>query len=115
MTVRLKRVYDAASPDDGYRVLVDRLWPRGLTKQAAAADCWLRDVAPSNELRKWYHHEAANWPEFRERYLAELAENPSAVRQLRDIVSQHPVVTLVYGAKDERQNQAVVLAELLGG
>ena len=112
MAIRTKRVYEAPSPDDGYRVLVDRLWPRGLTKERAAADVWLRDVGPSTALRTWYGHEVARWPEFRERYRAELASG-AAFEELRAIASEHETVTLLYGAKDEGHNQAVVLAELL--
>ncbi len=113
MTISIKRVYDAPSPDDGYRVLVDRLWPRGLTKERAAADVWLRDIGPSNDLRKWYGHDVARWPEFRERYRAELASRPAPLQELRAIASEHGTVTLLYGAKDEEHNQAVVLAEVL--
>lgn len=112
--VKIKRVYDPPAASDGYRVLVDRLWPRGLTKEAAAVDLWLRDVAPSTELRKWFHHEAQKWSEFRERYEKELRANPDAVARLRDVVRTH-AVTLVYGAKDEEHNQAAVLRDFLAG
>lgn len=118
--VRLRRVYDAPDPADGFRVLVDRLWPRGLTKQAACVDVWLKDVAPSTDLRRWYHADLARWPEFRRRYKAELARNP-ALDGLRTVVRQHTKrggggggrVTLVYGAKDEVQNHAIVLRDAL--
>ncbi len=110
--VHIKRVYEPPAKADGYRVLVDRLWPRGLTKDKARVDLWLKDVAPSNELRKWFHHEAANWTEFRRRYERELRDNPEALQQLRDAVREH-ATTLVYGAKDEEHNQAVVLRDLL--
>ncbi len=110
--VRIKRVYDPPEKADGYRVLVDRLWPRGLTKEKAHVDLWLKDVAPSNELRKWFHHEVANWTEFRRRYERELRENPDVLEQLREVVREHPT-TLVYGAKDEEHNQAAVLRDLL--
>jgi len=113
MAISIKRVYDAPSPDDGYRVLVDRLWPRGLTKERAAAAVWLRDIGPSTELRKWYGHDVARWPEFRERYRAELASGGAPLEELRAIASEHDMVTLLFGAKDEEHNQAVVLAELL--
>lgn len=109
---RIKRVYLPPEPSDGRRILVDRLWPRGLTKEKAAVDLWLKDVAPSDALRKWFHHEAANWDEFRRRYEAELAANP-AVGQLREAVAAGPA-TLLYGARDETQNQAAVLADYLG-
>jgi len=111
-TIRIKRVYLPPEPDDGQRVLVDRLWPRGLTKEKAAVDVWLKDIAPSTELRQWFHHEAAHWEEFEARYLSELAGNP-AVAQLRALVEAGPV-TLLYGAHDETQNQAVVLMRYLG-
>lgn len=110
--VTLKRVYDPPAKTDGYRVLVDRLWPRGLTKDAAAVDLWLRDIAPSTELRKWFHHEEGKWTEFRERYERELRANPEPLAQLRELVREHHV-TLVYGARDQEHNQAVVIRELL--
>lgn len=112
MGIHIKRVYEAASSADGYRVLVDRIWPRGVSKQKASADVWLKDVAPSTELREWFHHESPKWEEFHSRYLAELAENPG-VETLRGILREHKVVTLVYSARNEEQNQAVVLREFL--
>ncbi|MDF2805402.1 MAG: MarR family transcriptional regulator [Cellulosimicrobium sp.] len=113
MTVRIKRVYEPAEEADGFRVLVDRLWPRGETKEKARVDLWLKEVAPSTDLRHWFHHEERLFDEFAERYRAELDANGEAVRELRDVVGQHPVVTLVYGAKDEEHNQAVVLRDYL--
>jgi len=107
----LKRVYEPASDEDGQRVLVDRLWPRGLTKQKAHLDLWLKDVAPSPDLRKWFHHDESNWDEFRHRYLAELDRN-AAVAQLRELAGRGRV-TLLYGAHDEAHNHAVVLREFL--
>ena len=112
MTVHLRRVYDEPSGDDGFRVLVDRLWPRGVTKERARVDLWLKDVAPTTELRQWFHHDAQSFDEFARRYRAELADNP-AVARLRGIVDEHAVVTLVYGAKDPVHNQAAVLRDLL--
>jgi uncharacterized protein YeaO (DUF488 family) len=109
--LRTKRVYLPPEASDGQRILVDRLWPRGLGKDKAAVDLWLKDVAPSDALRKWFHHEVANWDEFRRRYEAELEHNP-AVAQLRAAVAARPS-TLLYGAKDEAHNQAVVLADWL--
>lgn len=106
-------MYEAPSSDDGYRVLVDRVWPRGLTKERATADVWLRDIGPSTELRRWYGHEVARWPEFRERYRAELAARTTALDELHAIADKHETVTLLFGAKDEEHNQAAVLAELL--
>lgn len=110
--VRIKRVYDEPSSDDGYRVLVDRVWPRGLNKDEAAFDEWAKDVAPSTELRRWFGHDPARFDEFAERYRAEL-KGSDALAGLRARCREHPVVTLLYGAKDTEHNQAVVLRELL--
>jgi uncharacterized protein YeaO (DUF488 family) len=111
--VRCRRAYEPPGDDDGYRVLVDRLWPRGVTKQQARIDQWLKDVAPSTGLRQWFGHKPERWPEFRRRYLAELAHNP-AFDVLKSLAAQQDL-TLVYGAKDEVHNDAVVLAERLRG
>lgn len=111
--IRIKRVYEPASPSDGYRVLVDRIWPRGESKEKAALDEWLKDVAPSTELRKWFGHDPAKMKEFTARYEAELDANQDAVQKLRELVASHDVVTLVYSARDEKDNQAVVLQEYL--
>lgn len=108
----LKRVYDAPAPDDGLRVLVDRLWPRGLSREKAAVDIWLKDVAPSPELRRWFGHDPAKWPEFRRRYRAELRERGNDVETLRRRGDEGQV-TLLYGARDEAHNQAVVLKEFI--
>ena len=113
MTIRLKRIYDQRASEDGYRVLVDRLWPRGVSKEEAAIDLWLKDVAPSRELRSWFGHQPDRFLEFAERYRAELDDN-AAVDQLRELVREHPTVTLLYGARDTRCNQAIVLADHLG-
>ena len=110
--VKLKRVYDEPSEDDGTRILVDRLWPRGLTKEKAHIGLWLKEVAPSNELRKWFAHDPEKWPEFQARYHAELNQNPTQVALLKQAVAKGPA-TLVYGAKDEEHNEAVVLQKLL--
>ncbi len=114
MPVALKRVYEPPSPDDGLRVLVDRVWPRGLSKAAAELDRWERDLAPSAELRKWFGHDPARWPEFRRRYRAEL-DDPKRQSSLAALHRQAKTdrVTLLYGASDDVHNQAVVLAELL--
>src|SRR5262249_47711780 len=106
-----KRVYEPSAKDDGYRVLVDRLWPRGLTKAKAHVDLWLKEVAPSTELRKWFGHEPEKWPEFQKRYRAEL--NMTALESLRKLEKDHKKVTLLYGAKSEERNQAVALLKLL--
>jgi uncharacterized protein YeaO (DUF488 family) len=112
MAFVLKRVYDAADAADGFRVLVDRIWPRGLSKQKVALDEWARDVAPSNELRKWFGHVDERYEEFRERYRVELDAN-DAVTALRTLGTQHDTVTLLYSAHDTAHNQAVVLREYL--
>ena len=106
-----KRVYDAASKDDGYRVLVDRLWPRGLTKAKAHVDLWLKEVAPSTALRKWFGHEPEKWPEFQKRYRAELKK--ASLENLRKLEKEHKKVTLLYGAKSDERNQAVALLKIL--
>ncbi|MGB3027168.1 DUF488 domain-containing protein [Paradevosia shaoguanensis] len=109
--ISIKRVYEPASPSDGTRILVDRLWPRGLSKEKAHYDLWLKDVAPSTELREWFGHQPDRWPEFQKRYSAELSHNP-AMAELRDLATKGHV-TLLYGAHDEEHNQAVVLADVL--
>ncbi|HEY4931652.1 MAG TPA: DUF488 family protein [Terriglobales bacterium] len=117
MTVRLKRVYDPASLQDGARVLVDRLWPRGLTKEAAAVNLWLKDVAPSNELRKWFHAHPPQWSRFREKYLAELTtgEAHAALQQLHDLAGKRRGLTLLFASKNIEQNNALVLKQLIDG
>lgn len=111
--LKLKRVYDPPGPDDGVRVLVDRLWPRGVSKERAALDLWLKDIAPSDGLRRWFAHDLAKWPEFQERYRLELQANDEAVSRLRDLTSGQ-TVTLLFGARDEEHNEAVVLRRYLG-
>ena len=112
MNVSIKRVYETPTAADGRRVLVDRLWPRGMTKQAARIDLWLKDVAPSAELRRWYEHDPEKWLEFRERYRSDLQGNP-ALAELREL-SRKGRMTLVYAARDEDRNHAVVLRDILG-
>ncbi len=113
MTIRLKRVHEPRSDGDGYRVLVDRLWPRGLTKNAANIDLWLRDIAPSTDLRRWYGHELARWPEFQLRYEQELLERGQLLDLLRDIEQHNDLVTLLFAARDQDHNEANVLADAL--
>ncbi|MFS8477804.1 MAG: DUF488 family protein [Micromonosporaceae bacterium] len=110
--IRVRRVYDDAAPDDGVRVLVDRLWPRGVSRQAARVDEWLKEVAPSTGLRTWYGHDPAKFPEFRRRYLAELTEPPraAALGRLRHLAGAGPV-TLLTATRDIEHSQATVLAE----
>ena len=110
--IRLKRVYEPASADDGVRILVERLWPRGLTKIYAAIDHWVKDVAPTSELRTWFGHRPARWKEFRKRYRLELNENRSAMSSLRELCLGQRV-TFIFAAKDVLQNGAVVLKEYL--
>src|SRR6185295_7129918 len=112
--IQLKRVYEKPSRKDGLRILVDRLWPRGLTKESAAVDFWLKDVAPSSELRKWFGHDPAKWKEFQVRYRKELREKKEALELLKE-KSEDRTVTLVYGARDEEHNEAVVLRKLVEG
>lgn len=112
MDIRLKRAYEPAQRSDGCRVLVDRLWPRGVSKTEARVKLWLKDIAPSAELRKWFGHEPGRWAEFARRYRAELKHNDEAIRQLREL-AEHGPVTLVYAARDEAHNQAVVLKHYL--
>jgi uncharacterized protein YeaO (DUF488 family) len=117
MTVLVKRVYESPSTADGVRVLVDRLWPRGLTKEQAAVKLWLRDVAPSNELRQWFHANPESYSEFRKRYLKELA-SPSAaaaVEKLYELAEKKNKLTLLYASRSEDQNNATVLKDLLEG
>ncbi len=110
---KVKRIYEEPEEEDGYRILVDRLWPRGVSKERANLDGWIKDIAPSNELRKWYHHELDKWPEFKTRYLKELQEKKELLKQLKTMDKFHKKVTLLYSAKDEDHNNAVVLGELL--
>lgn len=115
MSIQIKRIYEDAAEGDGKRVLVDRLWPRGVSKEEAKLDEWMKDVAPSTDLREWYGHDPARYEEFAKKYRKELADSPEAqvaVQQLLAWQKDH-VVTLLYGAKDTKENQAVVLAEYL--
>jgi uncharacterized protein YeaO (DUF488 family) len=110
--LRIKRVYDQPAESDGTRILVDRVWPRGLTKQRAAVDIWFKDIAPSAALRKWFGHVPERWDEFRGRYMAELRANPEAVDRLVEFTTSRPV-TLLFGAHDSERNNAVALAKYL--
>lgn len=112
MTVRLKRVYELPAKGDGTRILVERLWPRGLTKQRAAVDVWMKDVAPSPELRKWFGHDPAKWREFQSRYRKELREQKDAMKSLAQQCADG-LVTLIFSAHDEEHNAAVVLKSVL--
>jgi uncharacterized protein YeaO (DUF488 family) len=112
--VRLKRAYEHAAPDDGTRILVDRLWPRGLKKTEAGIDQWVKVLAPSTELRKWFGHDPSRWQEFRQRYRAELRAGSDQLEHLRTL-ARSGTITLVYGARDEEHNDAVVLREVILG
>ena len=112
--IHIKRVYDPATSDDGARVLVDRVWPRGISKEVAELTLWLKDIAPTTQLRKWFGHDPSRWAEFRRRYHLELEANQDAIKQLHEIMKKRRV-TLIYSAHDQEHNQAVALAEYLIG
>lgn len=113
MQIALKRVYEAPAANDGVRILVDRLWPRGLAKESAGVDIWLKAIAPSDDLRKWYGHDVDKWPEFKKRYFAELDAAQDALKELRAYLRQGKV-TLLYAAKETEHNNAVALKAYLG-
>jgi len=113
MAITIKRVYEAPAESDGYRILVDRLWPRGISEEAAHVDLWLRRVAPTDELRSWYGHDVEKWPGFRERYEKELAGHAELLDLIGDIERHRKTVTLLFGAKDEEHNEANVLLDVL--
>lgn len=110
---KIKRIYAAADPKDGCRVLVDRIWPRGVSKQKARIDQWMKDIAPSDRLRKWFGHDPKRWIEFEKRYREELKTKSQLIYALRELEKKHGTVTLVYSARDEQHNQAVALRMLL--
>jgi uncharacterized protein YeaO (DUF488 family) len=110
--VRLRRVYEPAAPEDGVRVLIDRLWPRGLSKSAAAVDYWLKEIAPSTELRQWFGHDPDRWLEFRRRYTKELRQHKVELERIRELAAERSV-TLLFGARDEEHNDAIVVREVL--
>ena len=112
MAIKLKRAYEVPEAGDEFRILVDRLWPRGVSKSSARIDLWLKEIAPSAALRKWFGHDPSKWAKFRDRYFRELDNNPQAIEQLMKHV-RHGTVTLVYGAKDQEHNDAVALKEYL--
>lgn len=112
MKLAMKRVYLEPGHADGFRILVDRLWPRGLSKQRAKVDLWLKEIAPSTELRKWFHHDPAKWTEFQKRYKQELKSQGDQLNLVKEKIHQGPV-TLLYAAKDEAHNEAVVLLSML--
>ena len=111
MEIKIKRVYEKPGKDDGKRILVDRLWPRGLTKEKASIDLWMKEIAPSTELRKWFGHDPDKWKEFGKRYSEELRKNEEQVSLLKEQLKKG-TVTLLYGARDQEHNQALILKEL---
>ncbi len=110
---KLKRIYELAELQDGYRVLVDRIWPRGVSKEKARIDLWMKEIAPSDALRKWFGHNPVRWPEFQKRYREHLREKTELIEQLRKSEKNYGTVTLIYSARDGRRNQAVVLCSFL--
>ncbi|MEM0138962.1 MAG: DUF488 family protein [Thermoplasmatales archaeon] len=112
MVLKLKRIYEGYSKGDGFRVLVERLWPRGISREEAHIDLWLKEIAPSTELRKWFSHEDERWDEFQRRYMKEL-QNNTALGTLKSVIADHEVVTLVFSTKNKAHNNAVVLYDLL--
>jgi len=107
--IKIKRVYDEPSKDDGYRILVDRLWPRGLSKDRAKIDLWLKEIAPSGKLREWFSHEPSKWEEFKKRYRRELQPKKDLLDRIRSLEKERGIVTLVYSSREERYNNAVAL------
>lgn len=111
MKVHLKRIYDEAAEADGFRILVDRLWPRGVSKDKACLDLWLKELAPSTELRKWFDHDPKKWTGFKRKYTTELSKNVEGVATLEKILKAHKRVTLLYAARDEEHNEAIVIKD----
>ena len=106
---KLKRIYDASERSDGYRVLVDRIWPRGVSKEKVRIDLWMKEIVPSDSLRKWFAHDPERWQEFQKRYREELGKESALTKQLQELEKTHGTLTLVFAARDERHNQAVAL------
>lgn len=111
--IRIKRIYDKKSRDDGYRILIDRLWPRGMTKEEAGVDLWLKDISPSAALRKWFAHDPKKWATFRKKYEVELRTKGQQIETIIRLQEEKGVITLLYSAKNEKYNNAIVLAGLL--
>lgn len=111
--IKVKRVYEKPSKDDGYRILVDRLWPRGVSKSKARINLWLKEIAPSNELRKWFSHDLKKWDEFKKRYHIELENQKEALQKIKEIEKKYDIITLVYAKKDVIHNNAIFLADEL--
>lgn len=113
VVLKLKRIYEAPQNSDGYRILVDRIWPRGVSKERAAIALWLKEVGPSTGLRKWFGHDPVRWLEFQKRYRQELRGRPELTARIKQLEKEHGVVTLVFSARDEERNQAVVIRDFL--
>jgi uncharacterized protein YeaO (DUF488 family) len=111
--IEIKRAYQTVDERDGFRILVDRLWPRGISKDKAKLDLWMKDIAPSNDLRKWFGHDPDKWEEFQNKYIEELKDKKQFLKEIKDIEKEKLTVTLIYGAKDEEHNNAVVLRDIL--
>ena len=111
--IKIKRVYEKPEKEDGWRVLVDRLWPRGMKKEVAHLDAWMKEVAPSDALRKWFGHKPEKWAAFQKKYRAELAKKKEQLAELKKMSKEHGTLTLLFGARDEEHNEAIVLADVL--
>jgi uncharacterized protein YeaO (DUF488 family) len=111
--IRIKRIYEDPSSSDGFRILVDRLWPRGVSKEQAKIDLWIKEIAPSDELRKWFSHDPKKWHDFKSKYREELKEKAELVKDIKKIEKEKKIVTLLYSAKDEEHNNVMVLKEIL--
>lgn len=111
--IKIKRSYEKPSKEDGYRILVDRLWPRGVSKDEAKIDLWLKEIAPSNELRKWFLHDPKKWEHFKSKYRNELKEKTELIGELKKIEKEKKTITLLYSAKDEQHNNVIALSEIL--
>ena len=113
--IKIKRAYEPFEKPDGYRILVDRLWPRGIKKENAHIDVWIKEVAPSTDLRKWFDHDPDKWEDFKKKYKAELADKQDILKEIRSLEREHKKILLLYSSKEERLNNAIVLKEVLGG
>ncbi|MDD4251358.1 MAG: DUF488 domain-containing protein [Candidatus ainarchaeum sp.] len=111
--IRIKRIYDKPDKNDGFRILVDRLWPRGISKENAKIDLWLKEIAPSNELRKWFSHDPKKWTIFEKKYKFELTNNQDLIKEIKKLEKTQKIITLLYSAKDEEHNNALTLIEFL--
>jgi uncharacterized protein YeaO (DUF488 family) len=111
--IKIKRIYEKRSTSDGFRILIDRLWPRGVSKSDAKIDLWLKEIAPTDDLRKWFSHDPKKWKSFERKYSEELKRNQTLVDKILDLEKEHKIVTLVFSAKDEQHNNAIVLQQVL--